>query len=47
MDWMIVAAIVIAGWAMLSVLTGERSNRAKQIADAIAAARAAAQEAGK
>ncbi len=47
MDWMIVTATVIAGWAMLSVLSGERMNRAKQIADAIKAAKAAAEHAGK
>jgi hypothetical protein len=42
MDWMIIAAAVIGGWMMLSVLSGERMIRAKQVADAIAKAKAAA-----
>ena len=45
MDWMIAAAAVIGGWMMLSVLSGERMTRAKQIADAMAAAAKAAAEA--
>jgi hypothetical protein len=44
MDWMIVAAAVIGGWAMLSVLSGERMVRARQVSDALAAAKAAAEQ---
>ena len=36
MDWIIIAAMVIAGWSMLSVLSGERMNKAQQIAAALA-----------
>ena len=36
MDWIVIASMVVAGWAVLSVLSGERMNRAQQIAMALA-----------
>jgi hypothetical protein len=36
MDWILIGAIVIAGWAMLSVLSGERMGKAQRIAIALA-----------
>ncbi len=35
MDWIVIAAMVIAGWAVLSVLSGERMKRAQQLAIAL------------
>ncbi len=41
MDWFMLTAMVIAGWAVLSVFAGERTVRQQQIAAATAAAAAA------
>ena len=43
MDWILIAAIVLAGWVILSVLTGERLGQAQRAA--ILLASAAAQQA--
>jgi hypothetical protein len=32
MDYLILAGVVVAGWAMLAVLSGERMNRAQRMA---------------
>jgi hypothetical protein len=36
MDWIIIASTVIAGWMMLSVFSGERMNKAQQLAIVLA-----------
>jgi hypothetical protein len=38
MDWMIIGAAFIAGWAMLSVFSSERMSRSQQIQLALAKA---------
>jgi hypothetical protein len=43
MDWMIIGAAVIAGWAMLSVLSGERLTRSQLLEIAQAQVKAAEQ----
>jgi len=43
MDWIVIGAIVLAGWAMLSVLSGQRMSQAQRLA--IALAHAAAEQA--
>jgi len=43
MDWVLIGTIVVAGWAMLSVLSGERLGQAQNMA--IALANAAAEQA--
>ena len=42
MDWFMLTAMVIAGWAVLSVFAGERMVRQQQVAATAAAAAAAA-----
>jgi hypothetical protein len=37
MDWVLIGAIFIAGWAMLTVLSCERLGKAQQIAVILAA----------
>jgi len=36
MDWIVIGAIVILGWVMLSVLSGERMRQAQHVAIALA-----------
>ncbi len=43
MDWFMLTAMVIAGWAVVSVLAGERLTRQQQLAAAAAAQPAAAE----
>ena len=31
MDWLMIGGIAVAGWSMLSVLSGERMRRSQQI----------------
>ena len=38
MDWFMLTAMVIAGWAVVSVLAGERMNRLQQLTAHAAAA---------
>ena len=38
MDWILIGSIVVAGWAMLSVLSGERMRKSQQAAVQLAAA---------
>ena len=45
MDWIIIAAVVIAGWAMLSVLSGERASKQNQLTVDLAQAKCAADRA--
>ncbi len=45
MDWIVIGAIVVCGWAMLSVLSGQRFGQAQQIALALAERAKAAKEA--
>jgi hypothetical protein len=40
MDWILIGAIVVAGWAMLSVLSGERLGQAQRAAILLAHAAA-------
>ena len=40
MDWILIGAIVIAGWSMLSVLSGERLGQAQRAAILLASAAA-------
>ena len=42
MDWFMLTAMVIAGWAVLSVFAGERMVRQHQVTTAAATAAAAA-----
>jgi len=44
MDWMIASTMVIGGWMMLSVLSGERITREMQISNEIAAKTAAGEQ---
>jgi len=37
MDWILIGSIVIAGWVMLSVFSGERLRKAQQAALQLAA----------
>jgi hypothetical protein len=40
MDWILIGAIAVAGWAMLSVLTSERLGQAQRVAIMLANAAA-------
>ncbi len=45
MDWILIGAIVVAAWVMLSVLSSDRLGKAQQIAVALAKAAATAEQA--
>ncbi len=44
MDWFIISGVVVAGWAILAVLSAERHGRYQQLASAMAERAKAASE---